>query len=212
MPAGAIVGIIGPNGAGKSTLFRMIAGKEKPDSGEVKIGQTVKMAFVDQTRRARRTTRPCGRTSRGGLDILTVGKFEMPSRAYLGRFNFKGADQQKLVGNALGRRARAAAPGQDAARGRQRAAARRAVERPRRRDAARARRRAARVRRLRAGDLPRPLVPRPHRDAHPRGRGRLASGSSSTATTRSTRTTRRSASARRAPSRSGCASGRCTDR
>ncbi len=98
IPAGAIVGIIGPNGAGKSTLFRMIAGKEQPDSGEIKIGPTVKLAVVDQTRESLDNTKTVFTDVSGGLDIVMVGKFEMPSRAYLGRFNFKGADQQKNVG------------------------------------------------------------------------------------------------------------------
>src|SRR5205823_10217928 len=95
IPPGAIVGIIGPNGAGKSTLFRMITGKEKPDSGEIVIGSTVKLAFVDQTRESLPNDKTAWQAISGGQDILTVGKFEMPSRAYLGRFNFKGADQQK---------------------------------------------------------------------------------------------------------------------
>jgi sulfate-transporting ATPase len=98
VPAGAIVGIIGPNGAGKSTLFKLIAGKEKPDSGEVKVGQTVKMAFVDQTRDDLSDEKTVWEDISGGLDILTVGKFQMPSRAYCGRFNFNGGDQQKKVG------------------------------------------------------------------------------------------------------------------
>ncbi|MDD2924257.1 energy-dependent translational throttle protein EttA [Rhodoferax sp.] len=98
VPAGAIVGIIGPNGAGKSTLFKMIAGKEQPDSGEVKIGQTAKMAFVDQTRDDLANEKTVWEDVSGGLDILTVGKFQMPSRAYCGRFNFNGGDQQKKVG------------------------------------------------------------------------------------------------------------------
>ncbi len=102
VPAGAIVGIIGPNGAGKSTLFRMIAGKEQPDSGEVAIGKTVKMAFVDQTRDDLEDAKTVWQDVSGGLDNLTVGKFVMPSRAYIGRFNFKGNDQQKLVGNLSG--------------------------------------------------------------------------------------------------------------
>ncbi|KMN36345.1 MULTISPECIES: energy-dependent translational throttle protein EttA [Chromobacterium] len=97
-PPGAIVGIIGPNGAGKSTLFKMIAGKEQPDSGEVKIGQTVQMAFVEQTREGLDGDKTVFEDVAAGADILTVGKFEMSSRAYLGRFNFKGADQQKKVG------------------------------------------------------------------------------------------------------------------
>jgi len=102
VPAGAIVGIIGPNGAGKSTLFRMIAGKEQPDSGTVSIGKTVKMAFVDQTRDDLEDAKTVWQDVSGGLDNLTVGKFVMPSRAYIGRFNFKGNDQQKLVGNLSG--------------------------------------------------------------------------------------------------------------
>ena len=98
LPAGAIVGIIGPNGAGKSTLFRMIAGKERPDAGEIKIGPTVKLAVVDQSREALANDKTVFEDVSGGLDLLMVGKFEMPSRAYLGRFNFKGGDQQKIVG------------------------------------------------------------------------------------------------------------------
>ncbi len=102
IPPGAIVGIIGPNGAGKSTLFRMIMGKEKPDAGEVVVGSTVKLAVVDQARDALPNDKTAWEAISGGLDIINVGKFEMPSRAYLGRFNFKGPDQQKLVGNLSG--------------------------------------------------------------------------------------------------------------
>jgi energy-dependent translational throttle protein EttA len=102
VPAGAIVGIIGPNGAGKSTLFRMISGKEKPDSGTVKIGPTVKMAFVEQSREELQGDKTVWQDMSGGLDNLVIGKFLVPSRAYLGRFNFKGNDQQKLVGNLSG--------------------------------------------------------------------------------------------------------------
>jgi energy-dependent translational throttle protein EttA len=102
VPAGAIVGIIGPNGAGKSTLFKMIAGKEKPDSGEVKIGSTVHMAFVDQSRDELANEKTVWEDVSGGLDILTVGKFQMASRAYCGRFNFNGGDQQKRVGTLSG--------------------------------------------------------------------------------------------------------------
>jgi sulfate-transporting ATPase len=102
VPPGAIVGIIGPNGAGKSTLFRMITGKEKPDSGEIVIGSTVQLAFVDQSRDALENKKTVWEAISHGQDILTVGKFEMPSRAYAGRFNFKGADQQKVVGNLSG--------------------------------------------------------------------------------------------------------------
>ena len=102
VPPGAIVGIIGPNGAGKSTLFRMIAGQQQPDSGEVKIGQTVQMAFVDQSRDDLANDKTVWEDISGGLDILTVGKFEMASRAYCGRFNFNGGDQQKRVGTLSG--------------------------------------------------------------------------------------------------------------
>ena len=102
VPAGAIVGIIGPNGAGKSTLFKLIAGKETPDSGEVKIGSTVKMAFVDQHRDELANNKTVWEDISGGLDILNVGKFQMASRAYAGRFNFNGGDQQKRVGSLSG--------------------------------------------------------------------------------------------------------------
>ena len=102
VPPGAIVGIIGPNGAGKSTLFRMITGKEQPDSGEIAMGATVKISHVDQSRDALKNSKTVFDTISDGNDILTVGKYETPARAYLGRFNFKGADQQKIVGNLSG--------------------------------------------------------------------------------------------------------------
>src|SRR4249920_1114393 len=102
VPPGAIVGVIGPNGAGKSTLFRMITGREKADKGKIAIGPTVKMAYVDQSRDALEGEKNVWEFISGGADILTVGKFEMPSRAYLGRFNIKGADQQKKVGTLSG--------------------------------------------------------------------------------------------------------------
>ncbi len=102
IPAGAIVGVIGPNGAGKSTLFKLITGAEKPDRGEVAIGSTVRLAVVDQTRESLPNDKTAWDAIANGQDILTVGKFEMPSRAYLGRFNFKGGDQQKLVGTLSG--------------------------------------------------------------------------------------------------------------
>ena len=102
VPAGAIVGIIGPNGAGKSTLFKLIAGKEQPDSGEIKVGQTVRMAFVDQSRDDLANNKTVWEDISDGLDIITVGKFQMPSRAYAGRFNFNGGDQQKKVGTLSG--------------------------------------------------------------------------------------------------------------
>jgi sulfate-transporting ATPase len=98
IPAGAIVGIIGPNGAGKSTLFRMLTGKEQPDSGEIVTGPTVKLAYVDQSRDALNANKTVFEEISGGADVLTVGKYETPSRAYIGRFNFKGGDQAKTVG------------------------------------------------------------------------------------------------------------------
>ena len=102
IPAGAIVGIIGPNGAGKSTLFKMIVGREQPDSGEVVLGQTAKISLVDQSRDDLSNTKTVFEDVCGGADLLSVGRFEMASRAYLGRFNFKGGDQQKIVGNLSG--------------------------------------------------------------------------------------------------------------
>jgi sulfate-transporting ATPase len=102
IPPGAIVGIIGPNGAGKSTLFKMITGQDKPDAGDVVIGPTVKIAYVDQSRDCLDGSKTVFDELAGGADILTIGKSEIPSRAYIGRFNFKGADQQKLVGNLSG--------------------------------------------------------------------------------------------------------------
>jgi ATP-binding cassette ChvD family protein len=97
IPKGAIVGIIGPNGAGKSTLFKLIAGKEQPDSGHLRIGETVQLAYVDQSRDALSDSKTVWEEIAEGQDIITVGSFQMPSRAYVGRFNFKGTDQQKFV-------------------------------------------------------------------------------------------------------------------
>lgn len=102
IPPGAIVGIIGSNGAGKSTLFRMLTGQEQPDKGEIKIGETVKIAYVDQSRAALPNDQTVFQVVSDGNDILTVGKHEIPSRAYLGRFNFKGPDQQKIAGTLSG--------------------------------------------------------------------------------------------------------------
>ena len=97
VPQGAIVGVIGGNGAGKSTLFRMIMGTEQPDQGSIDIGETVDLAWVDQSRDALTGDKTVWELVSDGLDLVTIGSFEMPSRAYIGRFNFKGADQQKLV-------------------------------------------------------------------------------------------------------------------
>ena len=102
VPPGAIVGIIGPNGAGKSTLFRMIAGEDQPDSGEIKLGQTVQLAYVDQSRSSLPAEKSVFEAISDGSDILQVGRFELPARAYLGRFNFRGADQNKIVGHLSG--------------------------------------------------------------------------------------------------------------
>lgn len=102
IPAGAIVGIIGPNGAGKSTLFRMIMGHEQPDTGTIKIGETVKIAYVDQARDILDSNKTVFEAVSDGNDMLVVGKYETPSRAYIGRFNFKGPDQQKMVGQLSG--------------------------------------------------------------------------------------------------------------
>src|SRR5579859_5982906 len=102
VPPGAIVGVMGPNGAGKSTLMKLIMGKEQPDSGEVKLGHTVKLAYVDQSRDALDAKHNVWQEVSGGADILTIGNFEIQSRAYIGRFNFKGTDQQKIVGNLSG--------------------------------------------------------------------------------------------------------------
>lgn len=102
VPAGAIVGIIGPNGAGKSTLFKMIAGKEQPDSGEVKIGQTVKMSLIDQSREGLQNDKTVFDNIAEGRDILQVGQFEIPAHQYLGCFNFKGSDQSKITGQLSG--------------------------------------------------------------------------------------------------------------
>ena len=102
VPAGAIVGIIGSNGAGKSTLFKLITGKEKPDSGTVSIGQTVRMSLIDQSREGLNNDKTVFDEVANGQDILKVGQFEIPARAYLGRFNFKGSDQGKIVGKLSG--------------------------------------------------------------------------------------------------------------
>jgi energy-dependent translational throttle protein EttA len=102
LPAGGIVGIIGPNGAGKTTLFRMMAGLEKPDSGELRMGPTVKLAYVDQSRQSLNDKNTVWQEISGGLDIIKVGNYETPSRGYVGRFNFKGTGQQQIIGELSG--------------------------------------------------------------------------------------------------------------
>ncbi|SFS07098.1 ATP-binding cassette protein, ChvD family [Dyella sp. OK004] len=102
VPPGAIVGVIGPNGAGKSTLFKLITGQEKADSGEVKLGHTVQLAYVDQSRDSLDPNKNVWQEISDGADIITIGKYELQSRAYIGRFNFKGTDQQKMVGSLSG--------------------------------------------------------------------------------------------------------------
>ena len=102
LPQGGIVGVIGPNGAGKSTMFKMMTGQEQPDQGELQIGETVDLAYVDQSRDSLDDSKTVWEEISDGLDIITVGTYETPSRAYVGRFNFKGSDQQKLIGNLSG--------------------------------------------------------------------------------------------------------------
>ncbi len=102
LPRGGIVGIIGPNGAGKTTLFRMLTGGEKPDAGEIRMGPTVKLAYVDQSRHALNDKKTVWEEISGGLDILKVGNYETPSRSYVGRFNFKGSQQQQTIGELSG--------------------------------------------------------------------------------------------------------------
>ena len=102
LPAGGIVGIIGPNGAGKTTLFRMIAGMEKPDAGEIRMGPSVKLAYVDQSRQSLNDKNTVWQEISGGLDMIKVGNYETPSRGYVGRFNFKGTGQQQNIGELSG--------------------------------------------------------------------------------------------------------------
>src|SRR6201999_503010 len=97
LPPGGIVGIIGPNGAGKTTLFRMLTGVEKPDAGEIRLGPTTKLAYVDQSRQALDDKKTVWQETSGGLDIIKVGNYETPSRGYVGRFNFRGSQQQQVI-------------------------------------------------------------------------------------------------------------------
>ena len=173
LPPGGIVGVIGPNGAGKTTLFRMIVGEDKPDAGTLEVGATVELAYVDQSRDDLEPEATVFDEITGGVDRIVVGQRELHGRAYVSSFGFKGSDQQKKVGAALGRRAQSGSAGQGAEERRQRPAARRAHQRPRRRHAPRPRGGAARLPRLRGGHQPRSLVPRPDRHPRPRLRRRL---------------------------------------
>ena len=102
LPAGGIVGIIGPNGAGKTTLFRMLSGAEKPDGGEIRLGPSVKLAYVDQSRQSLNDKNTVWQEISGGLDLIKVGNYETSSRGYVGRFNFKGVQQQQVIGDLSG--------------------------------------------------------------------------------------------------------------
>ena len=139
LPRGGIVGIIGPNGAGKTTLFKMIVGKEKPDAGKLVVGDTVVPSYVDQDRDRADPNKSVFDEISGGLEKIVLGKREIPARAYVSMFNFKGQDQQKRIGDLSGGEIEPSSPRADAQEGRQRPAPRRADERPRRRHAARAR-------------------------------------------------------------------------
>ena len=172
LPPGGIVGVIGPNGAGKTTLFRMITGQEKPDSGAIKIGETVELGYVDQSRDALDANKTVWEEISGGADVLYLGKREINSRAYCGAFNFKGSDQQKKVGMLSGGErnrvhlAKMLKSGANLL----------LLDEPTNDldvdTLARARRGAAGFRRLRGHHQPRPLLPRPHRHPHARLRGR----------------------------------------
>ncbi len=180
LPPNGIVGVIGPNGAGKTTLFRLITRQEEPDAGALRIGPTVELAYVDQSRESLDRDHTVYEEITGGVDHLVVGGREIHGRAYVSGFNFKGSDQQKKVGELSGGERNRVHLAKTLVVGGQRAAARRADQRPRRRHPAGARGRPARLRRLRSGDQSRPLVPRPDRDARPgvreRQRGALVRG------------------------------------
>ena len=140
LPPGGIVGVIGPNGAGKTTLFRMITGQEKPDKGTIKVGESVHLGYVDQSRDSLDGNKTVWEEISDGQDIILLGKKEMNSRAYCASFNFKGADQQKKVGTLSGGERNRVHLAKMLQFGRELAAARRADQRPRRRYAAGARR------------------------------------------------------------------------
>ena len=172
LPRSGIVGIIGPNGAGKTTLFRMLVGQEAPDAGTIEIGDTVKLSYVDQGRDELRADKTVFQEITDGVEVVKVGNREVPARAYVSIVQLPRHGPAEARRDAVGRRAEPRPPREAAPAGRQRPAARRADERPRRRHAARARGRPRVVPRLRRRHQPRPLVPRPDRDPHPRVRGR----------------------------------------
>ena len=208
VPPGATVGIIGPNGAGKSTLFKMITGQEKPNQGSVELGPSVKLAFVDQSRERLSGDKTVFEEISGGDDLITVGKFEMPSRAYMRPLQLQGGRPAEAGGDALRRRARPAAPRQDPHDGRQRPAAGRALQRPRRGDAPGAGGRAAGVcrracwsSRTTAGSW----TASPPTSWRPKA---TPAGRSSPATTRSTRPTSGVGWARKGPSPGGSGTSR----
>ena len=167
LPRGGIVGVIGPNGAGKTTLFRMITGQEQPDGGTLRLGETVKVGYVDQSRDSLEADKSVWDEITGGNDEVELGKRKVASRAYVSWFNFKGRDQQRKVGALSGGERNRVHLAKLLKARRQPAAARRADQRSRRRHAARPRGGAAGLRRLRRRHQPRSLVPRPHRHAHP---------------------------------------------
>ena len=173
LPRGGIVGVIGANGTGKTTLFRMITGREEPDGGSLKVGQKVKLAYVDQSRGDLDPTKSVYDEISGGHDVIELGGGQkMHARSYASKFNFKGPDQQQLVGTLSGGQRNRVHLCQAAAERREPVAARRTLQRPRRGHPAGARGGPADLPRLRDGQFPRPLVPGPHRDPHPRLRGR----------------------------------------
>ena len=171
LPPNGIVGVIGPNGVGKTTLLKMILGEEQPDAGTIRIGETVRISYVDQMRAGIDPDKTVWEVISGGEAFIRAGRAEIPSRAYVAAFGFKGSDQQKPAGLHVRRRARPGEPGAHPQAGRQPAAAGRARQRPGRGDPGLAGGRAGRVPRLRGDHQPRPVVPGPGRHPHP-GLGR----------------------------------------
>ena len=176
LPPGGIVGVIGPNGAGKTTLFRMLAGQDQPGAGTIRVGNSVQLAYVDQSRDSLNDDKTVWDEISHGQDIMRIGTYETPSRAYVGRFNFRGTDQQKKVGQLSGGERNRVHLAKLLSLRRQPAAARRADQRPRRRNVARARGRSAQLPGQRRRDLARSLVPRPNRHPHPGVRGQQRGG------------------------------------